>query len=141
MRVRSLCRMPPANGVGTYLHHRTTGPGLHHTFARSGRPVAVGGRESRFHGVRFDRSPGGRRDHPGSRSTPLTMMSPSDSEAFATALIRAKAEFLEMPGLSLTLAQAARLWALDTALCSAVISALVDSRFLIQRRDARFSRA
>ena len=69
------------------------------------------------------------------------MIGPSDSEAFTTALIRAKAEFLEMPGLSLTLAQAARLWALDTTLCTAVIATLVETRFLVRTRDARFARS
>ena len=68
-------------------------------------------------------------------------MNLGDSEVFAAALIRAKAEFLEMPGLSLTLAQAARLWALDAALCTAVIAALVETRFLVRTRDARFARA
>ena len=35
------------------------------------------------------------------------------SESYAVALRRAQAEFLEMPGLQLTEAQAARLWAFD----------------------------
>ena len=64
-----------------------------------------------------------------------------DPEVFAAALIRVKAEFLEMPGLSLTLPQAARLWALDAAFCAAVIAALVETRFLVRTRDARFARA
>jgi hypothetical protein len=63
------------------------------------------------------------------------------AEAFAIALRRAQAEFLEMPGLQLTEAQAARLWSFDSALCSAVLSALVESRFLIRTRNASFSRA
>jgi len=63
------------------------------------------------------------------------------AEAFAVALRRAQAEFLEMPGLQLTEAQAARRWSFDSALCSAVLSALVESRFLIRTRNASFSRA
>jgi hypothetical protein len=63
------------------------------------------------------------------------------AEAFATALRRAQAEFLEMPGLQLTEAQAARLWSFDSALCSAVLSALVESRFLIRTRHESFLRA
>ena len=59
---------------------------------------------------------------------------------FAEALRRAQAEFREMPGLRLTEAQAARLWCFDSALCSAVLSTLVDQRFLIRTRDA-FQRA
>jgi len=56
-------------------------------------------------------------------------------------LRRVQAEFLEMPGLSLTRAQARRLWALDDTLCEAVLSALVDARFLVQSRNASFIRA
>jgi hypothetical protein len=63
------------------------------------------------------------------------------AEAFALALRRAQAEFLEMPGLQLTEAHAARLWSFDSALSSAVLSALVESRFLIRTGSASFSRA
>ena len=38
---------------------------------------------------------------------------------------RILAEYREMPGLRLTLRQAARLWALDTVNCQAVLDALV----------------
>jgi hypothetical protein len=43
---------------------------------------------------------------------------------------RIRSEFLEMPGLQLTLAQAARLWNLEPRACRDVIEALVDSAFL-----------
>jgi hypothetical protein len=43
---------------------------------------------------------------------------------------RIRAEFLEMPGLRLTLRQAQRLWSLDAATCASLLEALVDSRFL-----------
>jgi hypothetical protein len=62
------------------------------------------------------------------------------SDEFAAALRRARAEFLEMPGLRLTEPQAARLWSVDATLCRAVLSALVDSRFLVRTRDASFVR-
>lgn len=39
--------------------------------------------------------------------------------------LRILAEYREMPGLRLTLRQAARLWALDTADCRAILDALV----------------
>jgi len=71
----------------------------------------------------------------------MTIDSDRAADAFATALRRAQAEFLEMPGLQLTEAQAARLWIFDSALCSAVLTALVESRFLIRSRNASFSRA
>jgi hypothetical protein len=63
------------------------------------------------------------------------------ANAFASALQRAQAEFMEMPGLQLTEAQASRLWSFDSALCSAVLTALVESRFLVRTRNASFSRA
>jgi hypothetical protein len=43
---------------------------------------------------------------------------------------RVRSEFLEMPGLRLTPAQAARLWGLDAAVCQNVIRTLVASSFL-----------
>jgi hypothetical protein len=43
---------------------------------------------------------------------------------------RVRGEFNEMPGLQLTIPQAARLWGLDTAVCRRVIDALVDAAFL-----------
>ena len=62
------------------------------------------------------------------------------SERFAEALRRAQAEFREMPGLKLTEAQVARLLSFDSALCSAVLSTLVDRRFLMRTRNT-FQRA
>ena len=49
-------------------------------------------------------------------------------------LQRVRSEFLEMPGLRLTPAQAARLWQLDTQVCQQIIESLVGSAFL--RRTA-----
>ena len=46
-----------------------------------------------------------------------------------------------MPGLSLTLAQAGRLWSLDLGTCSEVLSQLVEIGFLSQRADGAFCRA
>ena len=56
-------------------------------------------------------------------------------------LRRVRGEFLEMPGMRLTEAQARRLWNLDAASCQALLSALVDSRFLVKTRDGAFTRA
>ena len=56
-------------------------------------------------------------------------------------LLRVQAEFLEMPGLRVTRAQARRLWALDDSVCEAVLCALVDARFLVESRNASFTRA
>jgi hypothetical protein len=45
-------------------------------------------------------------------------------------LERVQGEFIEMPGLQLTMAQAARLWGLELAACRNVVDALVESAFL-----------
>ena len=56
-------------------------------------------------------------------------------------LQRVRAEFLEMPGLRLTRAQARQLWALDEAVCDAILTALVDARFLVHSGNVSFMRA
>ena len=43
---------------------------------------------------------------------------------------RVRKEFLEMPGLRLTIRQAARLWGLEPTACEHVIEVLVRSEFL-----------
>jgi hypothetical protein len=53
---------------------------------------------------------------------------------------RVRGEYLEMPGLRLTPAQARRLWRLDERACNAVLGALVQQRFLAQTRDGAFIR-
>ena len=52
------------------------------------------------------------------------------ADPFTIAVWRAKAEFLEMPGLRVTMAQAQRLWGFDRSLCENVLDALVRARFL-----------
>lgn len=56
-------------------------------------------------------------------------------------LLRVRGEYLEMPGLRLTPAQAQRLWGLDATAARSVIEALVDARFLRRRPDGTFVRA
>jgi hypothetical protein len=76
-----------------------------------------------------------------SQSPPLRPdREPIPSDRFAEAVRRAQAEFREMPGLKLTEAQAARLLSFDSALCRAVLAALVDQHFLTRTRDT-FQRA
>ncbi len=55
-------------------------------------------------------------------------------------LQRIQGEYLEMPGLRLTTAQAQRLWGLDRDVCEALLAALVDSKFLCRTRDGAFVR-
>ena len=55
-------------------------------------------------------------------------------------LRRIKAEYIEMPGLRLTAAQAGRLWGLDSATCGDVLDRLIAERFLQRRPDGTFTR-
>jgi hypothetical protein len=54
---------------------------------------------------------------------------------------RARADYLEMPGLSLTAWQAARLWAIDIGISEHVLQDLVDSGFLRRTREGRYLRS
>ncbi len=54
---------------------------------------------------------------------------------------RVRGEFREMPGLTLTLEQAGRLWSLDAPTCSEVLSELVEAGFLCRKADGAFCRA
>ena len=56
-------------------------------------------------------------------------------------LRRVKGEYIEMPGLRLTIAQAQRLWGLDRAVCDALFGALVEAKFLFRTRDGAFVRS
>jgi hypothetical protein len=56
-------------------------------------------------------------------------------------LQRVRTEFLEMPGLRLTRAQARRLWAVDETLCDAILATLVETRFLVRSGNVTFMRA
>lgn len=49
---------------------------------------------------------------------------------FATAVTRVRGEFIEMPGLELTVPQAVRLWQMGVDDCRSVLEALVDAGFL-----------
>ena len=72
-------------------------------------------------------------------TTPLT--NAIDEGALAEALRRVQDDFLEMPGLQVTFPQATRLWALDATLCDAVLTRLVETRFLVRTRHAGFAKA
>jgi hypothetical protein len=54
---------------------------------------------------------------------------------------RIRGEFREMPGLTLTVAQARRLWSLDWSTCSEVLTQLVDAGFLCRKADGAYGRA
>jgi hypothetical protein len=55
-------------------------------------------------------------------------------------LARIRGEYLEMPGMRLTPAQARRLWGLDTLECEHLLDSLVLSRFLKRTADGAYQR-
>jgi hypothetical protein len=68
----------------------------------------------------------------------MTLMSTSATIGPIACHIRA--EYLESPGLRLTAPQIQRLWQLDAIQCEAVLTALIDARFLRRTRDGEFVR-
>jgi hypothetical protein len=77
---------------------------------------------------------------------PATHRLAQDSHARSTAMSptlieRVRGEFIEMPGLQLTMKQAARLWGLDVAACRSVVEVLVESAFLRWTESGKIVRA
>ena len=54
---------------------------------------------------------------------------------------RVRGEFLEMPGLRLTPAQASRLWAIDRHTSEGILDALASAGFLLKNRNGAYMRA
>ncbi|HEY3044262.1 MAG TPA: hypothetical protein VGJ39_09565 [Vicinamibacterales bacterium] len=67
-------------------------------------------------------------------------MAPQPERAIEEVLRRVQGEFMEMPGLRLTEAQARRLWGLDEASCRILLGTLVDAKFLFQTHNGAFMR-
>ena len=55
-------------------------------------------------------------------------------------LTRIRAEYLEMPGLRLTLEEAQRLCGVERALCQGVLDALVETQFLCVKPNGTYAR-
>jgi len=55
-------------------------------------------------------------------------------------LMRIEGEFLELPGLRLTMSQAQRRFGIDEITCEAVLDALVDSGVLFKTADRVYGR-
>ena len=53
---------------------------------------------------------------------------------------RLRSEFLEMPGLRLTLVQVQRFCGVDPTICKAVLDALLDTKFLAMTPDGHYVR-
>ena len=63
-----------------------------------------------------------------------------NSPAAPHILQRIRAEYLEMPGLTLRAEQVQRLCGVDSALCESVLETLVESGFLSRRSDGAYGR-
>ena len=63
----------------------------------------------------------------------------AESPSFPS-LTRIRAEYLEMPGLALTLVQAARLWGCESAVVEPLLRALVDDGFLWRTGNGQYVR-
>ena len=57
-----------------------------------------------------------------------------------TMLKRIRAEYLEMPGLRLTLEQAGRLCGVERTLCRTLLDVLVDEKFLCVKSSGAYAR-
>lgn len=77
--------------------------------------------------------------------TPTTARGRGDdrtrSRAVRALTERMRAEYVEMPGLSITLPQAQRLWTVDQASCEEAFSRLIASGVLRKTTKGRFVRA
>jgi hypothetical protein len=62
-------------------------------------------------------------------------------DAFVQATLRRiRAEYLEMPGMRLTVQQVERLFGIERPLCKAVLDALVDTDFLCVNANGTYAR-
>ena len=71
----------------------------------------------------------------------ITASTAAHHDARALITERVRGEFREMPGLTLTLAQAVKLWSLDSTTCADVLTSLVAVGYLCRRPDGAFCRA
>ena len=60
--------------------------------------------------------------------------------AIGELLLRVEGEYREMPGLSLTVPQAERLWGLDASTCASVLTALIERRVLTRTASGAYLR-
>jgi hypothetical protein len=66
---------------------------------------------------------------------------PPHDKGITSLLHRVRSEFLEMPGLRLTPAQAARLWAVDRQTSEAILDGLTLAGFLLKNTAGAYARA
>lgn len=65
---------------------------------------------------------------------------PQTTPALVELLQRVEGEYREMPGLSLTVSQAERLWGLDRSTCAFVLTTLIERRVLRQTTNGTYLR-
>ena len=65
---------------------------------------------------------------------------PSATGELHDLLRRAEGEYREMPGLSLTVPQAARLWGLDSRTCATLLTTLADRQVLTRTTTGTYLR-
>lgn len=65
-------------------------------------------------------------------------MTSTPTHEFTELAQRARAEFREMPGMSLTTAQAARLWQLSPDTAEVLLAELVQAGFLVRKDGQRY---
>ena len=63
---------------------------------------------------------------------------PSHDDSITPLFHRVRSEFLEMPGLRLTPAQAARLWSLDLPTSDRILDDLTTAGFLLKNRNGAY---
>jgi predicted phage tail protein len=61
------------------------------------------------------------------------------SLAHQTVLERIRAEYLEMPGMRLTIAQVPRLFGAERSVCQTALDSLVESKFLYVKLDGAYA--
>jgi hypothetical protein len=78
--------------------------------------------------------------HEPRQSDPLPEVDDMSKVSAAQVLRRVRAEYLEMPGLSLTASQVQRLCGVDQGVCETALTILVESGFLSMRPDGAYGR-
>jgi hypothetical protein len=73
-------------------------------------------------------------------STPADMVLESEPVGLGVLVRRIQAEYLEMPGLTLTPSQAARLWNLNARQSEVLLAELVDRQFLMRDQHGAYRR-
>lgn len=81
-----------------------------------------------------------RASHGTMRSEPARANDMRMTPAIREAILRVEGEYRDMPGLSLTLPQAARLWGIDRSTCERVLANLIDRRVLKRALNGSYVR-